>query len=188
VSGTLETVSIPVEIAIQSEIKAGYISCPVFARLLDLFNGETDGNAEFFELVNSPGTEKDAPKSETFRTYFRKSAVDFIAVTGANLARGLGSNQSWKAYPFVPKYPIHVSLQLKNYNVIGTFHLSEMQTVQELLNEKLRFIPITEATISSNGKLIGTRPFVILNKEHILISREKTALPVSKYNYAASQG
>lgn len=182
-SDTLEKVSIPVEVAMQSEIKTGYISCPAFARLLDLFNGETDGNAEFFYLASSP-----EPKAEAFRTFLRKSAVDYIAVADINLARGLGSNQSWKAYPFVPKYPIHVSLQLKNHNVIGTFHLSEMQTVQELLNEKPRFIPITEATISSNGKLIGTRPFVILNKEHILISREKTALPASKYNFAVSQG
>jgi len=173
VSETLERVSIPVEVAMQSEIKAGYISCPLYTRLLDLFNGETDSNTDFFELASSANNETTDTKIDNSRFYFRKSAIDFIAVNEANAARGIGSNQNWKAYPFLPKYPAHVTLHLKNFVITGTLHLSEMQTVKELLNEKITFLPITEATISHDYKLVGTRPFVIVNKELILISREE---------------
>ena len=74
---------------------------------------------------------------------------------------------------FPSQIPAHVTLHLKNFVITGTLHLSEMQTVKELLNEKITFLPITEATISHDYKLVGTRPFVIVNKELILISREE---------------
>jgi hypothetical protein len=93
-------------------------------------------------------------------------------VTDANLARGLGSDSDWRAYPFVLKKPVLVSLQLQSYSLVGTLHLSEVQTITELLNEKNLFLPMTDVTLSHNYRLYGIRPFVVVNKDYITISRE----------------
>jgi hypothetical protein len=171
----LESVSIPVEMCMKFEIKSGFINCPKFYRLLDMFNGEGYDNGPFIEIASSPFSNDNSNTSEKPQICVQKSSMELIAVPETNLARGLGSDSGWRSYPFVLKKPITVNIQLHSYSLTGTLHLSETQTMRELLNERSQFLPMTDVTISHEYRLYGTRPFAIVNKNHILVSREESA-------------
>jgi hypothetical protein len=185
----LDNVSIPVELGMHSEIKNGYINCPKYFRLLDVLNGDGYDNANFIELANSPDVNEGIATADKPQVCVRKSAVELVAVSESNLARGLGAESGWRSYPFMLKKPVQVSLQLQSYSLVGTLHLSEAQTVPELLNEKNLFLPITDVTISHEFRLYGTRPLAIVNKDHIMLSREgKVDRVKSRFSSTVSVG
>jgi hypothetical protein len=145
-NGFVDISSIPVELGMHSEMRGGYISCPPYLRLLDLFNGDSYDNPNFIELNSSPIVDS----NENTPICFHKSVVELVAVSEANIARGLGSDSRLRTYPFVFKNTVRVNLQLHSYTLVGTLHLSETQTIRELLNEKSLFLPMTDVSISHN--------------------------------------
>jgi hypothetical protein len=178
--------TINVEFYTQSEVLSGHITCPLGFRLLDLFNdqGQNDENStsEFIELVNTSkdikwNSFRDAPKE-----YLRKTSIYMVAVPDAETARGLGAKGSQKTYPFVVKLPRTVNIEMMFYSIAGTAYLPEGQTLRELLNERARFLPLTDVTITRNHHLFATRPFCIVNKDQIVSMKEQNYNQPITYN------
>ena len=167
----------PVEFFTHSGVVSGQISCPVDTRLLDVINGtcalEGSIKGDFIEFVNLiiPIGESDYLSHP--KEYIRKTAFQLLALTDINLGRGVGAQNNPNIFPFVQKTLLPVSFQLQNYTLIGNIHLDRNQTARDLLNGEADFLPLTEVTIAQDYHLFGTRPFVAVNKEHIISSKEE---------------
>jgi hypothetical protein len=166
---------ISVEFYARSGVVNGLLSCPSGARLLDILNGvgflEKKIKGEFIEFANA--TISNTGVMEKSSEYFRKTALQLVAISDTNLGRGFGASGNRSTYPFVQKRQVWVSLQLPDYSLMGTIHLDQRQSTQDLLNEDTQFLPLTEVTIAREYHLYGTRPFVAINKQHIISSREE---------------
>jgi hypothetical protein len=174
---------IPLELFIQSRILSGYIHCSTELRLLDLLNSTRasthDAGREFLEFINISTSGEGHTQQEGLREYIRKAAIQLIAISDANLARGAGGKGSAKLYPFVPKSAVPVSLQLQTYVLTGCVHCSQGQNVCDVLNEDRLFIPLTGVTIAYQHGLYATRPFVAVNKEQVTSSKEEDSVTVA---------
>jgi len=169
---------VTLEFYTRSHVLSGQVSCPSRSRLSDLLNEsslERSVKGEFIEFVNAyyPGngdgdTHQDKPKE-----YIRKAAIQLVAVPDADLGRGIGTGNNPKAYPFVRKYTARVSLQLETYTLIGSIHCCQGQSVQDVLNDNTLFLPLTDVTIAREYHVYATRPFVAVNKQQIISSREE---------------
>jgi hypothetical protein len=167
---------VPLELYTPSRVLSGYIRCLRELRLLDLLNGE--GSAEygvngFFEFVDTSASGEEPTHQERLREYIRKTAVELIATSDVNLARGAGAKSGAKGYPFVAKSTVPVSLQLPTYTLSGCAHCSPGQSLYDVLNEDSLFIPLTDVTIAHQYGLHATRPFAAVNKEQVTSSWEE---------------
>jgi hypothetical protein len=166
-----------VEFYTQSDVLNGQISCPFGFRLLDLFNNAnlTDENStgEFIELVDVANYITGIPYLEEPKEYIRKTSIHLIAVTDAEIGRGVGARNGLKTYPYICKLPRMVNIEMQYYSLMGTAYLRQGQTMRELLNERMQFFPLTDVTIARDGHLYGTRPFSILNKDQVISIREQ---------------
>jgi hypothetical protein len=169
---------VPLELYTQSRILSGYIRCPRELRLLDLLNGagsaENGASHAFFEFLDDTTTSgEESTYQERLREYVRKAAVQLIATSDVNLARGAGARSSAKGYPYLPKSPVAVSLQLPTYTLTGCAYCSPGQSLYEVLNEDRLFIPLTGVTIAHQYGPHAIRPFVAVNKAQVTSSREE---------------
>lgn len=157
-----------IEVYTQSASKTGKVPCPSISRVLDLLNNQIFSDAAsdkgFLEMLESGASaDQDAPK-----LYFRKSAIELIALTDANTGRGIGAAPSQKTYPFVHKISRRVALELHSYKVVGSIHCASDQSVMATLNERKAFLPMTDAVITNGSSLCKKRPFVAVNKNQII--------------------
>jgi hypothetical protein len=175
---TRETASnlVPLEFYTNSRVVSGYVSCPNGARLLDILNGtsaaERNLKGDFLEFIDAPHPEEELPR-ENGKGYVRKSAVQLVGISDSALGRGIGASDGPKLYPFVKKSPVRVNLELQTYTLIGSIHRTQGQTMQDVLNEDSSFLPLTDVTIAREYSVYGTRPFVAVNKQQIISSREE---------------
>jgi len=130
-------------------------------------------NYGFLEFIDISASGEEHTYQEGLREYIRKAAVQLVATSDVNLARGVGAKGGAKLYPFVPKSAVPVSLQLQTYTLIGCAHCSQGQSLYDVLNEDKLFIPLTGVTIAHQYGLYATRPFVAVNKEQVTSSREE---------------
>lgn len=160
----------------QSQKLKGQISCPAGMRVLDLLN--TPGNlaqnakVEFIELKDYSRT--DDISSEPKTVYIKKDDVLFVSAPDVNIGRGLGAKGEFQVYPFVPKTKMRVSIQVNNYSISGTLFRAKGQTVMDVLNNDMFFLPLTYVLISKDCRLTGDRPFVAVNKRQISECREES--------------
>jgi hypothetical protein len=157
---------LPLECYTEDEVVVGRIKWPVGQRLLDLLNSlymvHRDSSGEFLDVIDI------AREGGDSRTLVSKSAVRMIAISNSDLARGAGGGIS-QQYPFVKKSEITVSVKLKTHNVNGAMHLAAGEDIQDVLNRDVLFVPVTDATLAtSENHFYGTRPFVAVNKRHIV--------------------
>lgn len=168
-----------IEVYTQSPVQTGRVLCPVAVRVLDLLNNqfftEPAGDESFLELMETGSI----AGQETPRVYFRKSAIEIIALTDADTGRGIGAMPSHKAYPFVCKMPRRVTIDLHSYTVVGSIHCASNQSVVSILNECKAFLPITDAVIMDASGFRGERPFVAVNRHQIISLREDRYYPTS---------
>jgi hypothetical protein len=167
--------TLSVELYAGDEVLSGQICCPSSSRLLD--------------LLNSRGVEKWNPKNELVEFHgflygtsgeelqgvnvlrIRKSALHLVAVDDVDLGRGAGADGSQRVYPVVNKTQVRVTLRLPNYTLLCNIHCSEGQTIEDLMNSDMTFLPLTHVTITRDQHEYGTRPFVAVNKEQIIWSQ-----------------
>jgi hypothetical protein len=150
-------------------VLGGRIRWPLGLRLLDLLNSlyttQRDSSGEFLDFVDI------SRERDTAGTFINKAAIQMVTISGSDLARGAGADLK-RAYPFVRKSEIAVSVKLKTHVVSGTMHLAGKEAVQDVLNRDALFIPVTNATLATSGnQFYGTRPFVAVNKRHIISIR-----------------
>ena len=155
----------------EDEVLAGRIRWPVGLRLLDLLNSlyttQRDSSGGFLDFIDI------SRETDADQTFISKAAVQMVTISERDLARGAGTSQK---YPFVRKMEVPVSVRLKTHIVSGAMHLGENESIQDVLNRDALFVPITRATLATiENQFYGTRPFVAINKKHIIwISAEKT--------------
>lgn len=157
---------LPLECYTEDEVVVGRIKWPVGLRLLDLLNSlytvHRDSSGEFLDVIDISRDDGDV------RTLVSKTAIRMIAISDRDLARGAGGAGNAK-YPFVKKSQISVSLKLKSHNVNGSMHLAQGEDIQDMLNREPLFVPVTDATLAtSENHFYGIRPFVAVNKRHII--------------------
>ncbi len=173
----LATNQVALEFYTPSRVLSGYVPCPTGLRLLDLLNGvvtrEPETKGEFLEFYDTSYPSPECSHPDETREYVRKAAIEMVAVSDANLARGIGARGVSRLYPFVEKAPVRVSLELPSYSLVGNVHCVHGQGVHQVLNEDASFLPLTDVSIAHQYSFYGTRPFVAVNKEHIISSREE---------------
>ena len=153
----------------EDEGLAGRIRWPIGLRLLDLLNNlyatPRDSSGDFLDFIDV--SKSDEPVS----TFISKASVGMVTISDTNLARGAGAEPS-RRYPYVRKSEVDVSLKLKTHMINGTMHLTENESVQDVLNRDALFVPVTNATIvTADSHFYGTRPFIAVNKGHIVWAR-----------------
>ncbi len=100
------------ELYTESRVVVCEVCCPSGLRLLDLLNEPTlsAGKSvpdEFLEVADLRSrAHDDVPLS--FKSYVRKGAIRFAAVTDANTGRGAGAHGALNLYPFARKSHVTV--------------------------------------------------------------------------------
>lgn len=164
----------------QSDVFSGSICCPAGLRIIELLNSRRhDNGSKFIEFINVSDSKHEDSYCNRSIDYIRKGAVQFVAVSDANLGRGIGANDGPKRPPFFRKSVIPASLHLQTYTLHGSIHHAQGQTVQDVLNDDAEFLPLTDVTIVYECNIYGTRPFVAVNKEQITSCE---ALPAPSYS------
>ena len=168
--------TLQVELYTGDEVLSGRIPCPSSSRLLDLLNirGVEGWNAkhdliEFHSILYGPSGEELQGMNVM---HIRKSAIHIVAVDDVDLGRGAGADSSQRVYPVVNKTQVRVTLRLPNYTLLSNVHCIEGQTIGDLMNSDMTFLPLTHVTITRDQHEYGTRPFVAVNKEQIIWSQE----------------
>ena len=161
-----------IEVYSRSPVRAGRLACPASMRFLDLLNNQFLGGTgeEGFLEIMEPTTGESV---QAGKLYFRKSALEIVALTESDTHRGAGAASSAKAYPFVSKTTRRVSIELPGYSVSGDIHLPEGQDIQAVLKEQKAFFALTGAVIMDESGLRVERPFVAVNKRQITSLREE---------------
>jgi hypothetical protein len=153
-----------IEVYSRSPVRAGRLACPASLRFLDLLNNQFlggEGEDGFLE-IDPPAAADCASK-----LYFRKSALEIVALMQGDTRRGAGGALAAKAYPFVSKTTRRVIIELPGYLVSGDLHLPEGQDIQAVLKEQKPFFPLTDAVITDDAGLRVERPFVAVNKHQM---------------------
>ena len=157
---------LPMECYTEYDVLGGRVQWPIGLRLLDLLNSlyttTHDSSGDFLDFIDI------SKADDAIRTYINKDAVQMVTVSQIDLARGAGASPYRKS-PFVLKSGITVSIRLKTYSLSGYMYLSEDETIQDLLNKDALFIPVTNVKIfTPDNHYYGDRPFVAVNKRHII--------------------
>jgi hypothetical protein len=162
----------------ETQVLIGFINQPHEQRLLDLLNstslGAPETSSTFLELSDVTIFHTDGKKEKLPTAYINKATIQLAATPDVNSARGIGAKAGPKSYPFVPKSPVGISLQVPAYVLVGSMHCAIGEVVRNLLGGKLTFLPVTDAKIRpiTNG-LWWTAPFVAVNKEQIVSLRQE---------------
>ena len=161
------------EFHVWPSVHSGYVRCPNGFRLLDTLNyvgaARPEAEGQFFEFIDA--AETDAALAQKASEYVRKAVVDMVAVAKANAARGVGARVGVRAYPYRQKSPVAVNITLPHHTLIGMAHCFGGQGIRHVLNLPCTFFPLTDVTIAHEYGLYGSRPFVAVNKEHIISLR-----------------
>jgi hypothetical protein len=171
-----------VTLYMQTQVLTGAVLQPHEQRLSDLLNGALPGPAEnsgtFLKLSDVTISHADGRKERLPATYVNKATIQMAATPEADAARGIGAKFGPKPYPFVPKSPVRVSLRMPAYALIGSMHRAGGQGIWNVIEEKLMFLPLTNARIrpTTNG-IWWTALFVAVNREQILSLQEEEITP-----------
>jgi len=159
----------------QSQIFEGQISCPAGMRILDMLNTPCspaqNAKVEFIELKDHLKSDNGCGEPKT--VCIKKEDIIFVSAPDANMGRGLGAKGEFKLYPFVPKTTIRVSIELPAYSITGNLFRAKNQTMMDVLNDEMFFLPLTDVPIGKDNRYVGERPFVAVNKRQINECREE---------------
>lgn len=160
---------------------SGYIELHDEERLSDFLNDRFAKRADvtngFIKIVDATMILPDNSKERLPEATINKSAIQLVAIQEGDQARGLGGKEGLKSYPFVDKTPMLVRMHLQEFSIIGNMHFVVGQTPLDLLEEKQKFIPLTQAKMLTPDMTSWWKtPFVAVNREKITILSEANAL------------
>ena len=161
-------------IFVETEVLKGliFISTPE-GRLLDELNGRSllpPENRDKFLMINDvniwhmDGTEEKAPV-----VHINKETIEMSGTTTVNSGRGIGASPGAKPYPFTDKVPVKVRIEMTGYTIIGNMYRVSHQQVEQVLKERVEFLPLTNAeVISAQSEKRWSLSFLAVNKWKIL--------------------
>ncbi len=158
----------------QMEVLSGSILISTIeGRLLDELNGRITAAPEnrdrFLKLSDVVIEHMDGRQEKTATAYVNRDTIQMAATSSADTSRGIGSKPGPKPYPFTEKIPVPVKIVMTGYEITGNMYRVSHQKVEHVLIEKTKFVPLTDATISSSINNIQWQvPFLAVNKEQIL--------------------
>ncbi len=160
----------------------GNVSLPRGKRLSDLLNGSNMGQSEhntvFLELTDVIVSHKDDTEETTQTSFINKATIQLLTTLDEDLARGIGMKDSPKQYPYVNKSPVRAKMHMPSYELSGNVHCAGGQRAPHLLEERLMFLPLTDARIRVSKEDDWRRAtFVAVNRGQILsLQYEEAAL------------
>lgn len=139
----------------ETETITGSIQIPRDLRLLDFLNdgsaGDCRNGSTFLELSTVTVIGAGGIREKYPTLYIAKSTIHMVETPDGNSARGIGAHAGHKHHPFVQKTPIRVRLQLPHLIIAGNIHCAAGETVSDIINSGLVFLPLTEAKMNRNG-------------------------------------
>jgi hypothetical protein len=157
----------------KSQTLAGQISCPAGLRILDMLNtpysASQKAKVEFIYLEDYLKPDHDEPRT----VFVKKDDILFVSAPDVNMGRGLGAKGEFKVYPFVPKKALRVSIQVNTYLITANLFHTNDQTMLDVLNDEMFFLPLTDVSIAKDYHYYGDRPFIAVNKGQIDECREE---------------
>jgi hypothetical protein len=173
---------IQVTVYIEAQTITGNVSLPCGQRMSYLLNsiilGQHENNATFLELTDVTISHEDGTKERAQTSFINKAAIQLLTTLEKDLARGIGAKDGLKHYPYVHKSPIRASMRTLSYELTGDMHCAGGQRIQQLLEEELTFLPLTDARIrvAKGGDSWGAT-FVAVNRRQIFsLQYEETCL------------
>jgi hypothetical protein len=163
---------IPLTLFMQTWILGGSLYQPISLRLIDSLNDRSDternGAPAFVHVSGTTTFHSDGSREKKPSVFLNKANILLVATEDGNTSRGIGAEVGPKRYPFMHKIPIQVLVQLPPYTIIGDAHCVSGQLVQDLLDTKSIFIPMTNVRIRTQGhKSWRTAHFAAVNKAQI---------------------
>jgi hypothetical protein len=159
----------------QSRTLKGQISCPAGMRILDMLNipysVPQNARVEFIELKDYLTTDSDRGEPKT--VCVKKDDILFVSAPDADMGRGLGAKGEFRVYPFVSKIALRVSIELHSYSLTGKLFRTRNQTMLDVLNDDMFFLPLTDVSLGNDHRYLGERPFIAVNKKQIDECREE---------------
>jgi hypothetical protein len=179
---------VPVELCTKSQLMRGHVFCPVNSRVSDLINdvyvSARNAKGEFLEFAPT----SDSTGRETYeqipKEYIRKAAIELLALSDADLRRGIGGSDGPKVYPYKQKNQVPVRLEfnvhLNTYSLEGSIHCGQGQATENVLCDDRSFLLLTDVMMPREFSICGTKPFVALNKEQIISCQYKPTADVNR--------
>jgi hypothetical protein len=168
---------LPIEVFTEDEVLTGHMSCPSSIRLLDFLNQtgveKLNSRNDFCIFDDFQSYSNISQYQEVNRLFIRKASIHFVAVDEVNLGRGAGAEKGRNGYPVVPKSSVLMTLRLQNHKLTGNLYYGRGQTIKDSIDSDTAFLPLTHVTIIRDQHVYGIRPFVAVNKEHIIWSQEE---------------
>lgn len=157
-----------------------FISIPHDLRLSDVLNeglaGECRYGGSFLDLTGVTIFGEGNFKERYTNLYIAKSTLHMVETPDGDVARGIGAKVGRKRHPFVRKSPMYVRLQLPNYTLTGNIHGASGQSVLDILNSELMFLPLTDAKMKEEGSdRWRSVAFLAVNRKEILSAHKITA-------------
>ncbi len=154
------------------KVLIGTVSLPHGKRLSDFLNGvNVAPNAHasrFIKLTNVTVCHKNGIKENVETAHVNKSTIEIVATLDGDLARGIGAQKSSKRYPFIPKTKVRASMTMPDFDVAGYLHCTKGQTLCDVIEDKIEFLPITDAQIRGTQIDVSrSAVFCAVNKEQI---------------------
>jgi len=181
----MDAARLAVTLYMETQVLTGFIYQPYGERLLDLLNGifvrQPENRGRFLKVSDITIHHPDGKKERLPTAYINKSTIHLAAVSDGDSARGIGAEAGPKFYPFVQKSSVPIRLRTPAYALTGSTYCFSGQKIWHVLEEKLIFLPVTNARIraAANG-ISWVAPFVAVNKEQILsLQEEEIALSSS---------
>ena len=162
-----------VTIYMQARTCLGYVDLPMEERLTDLLNKKTVeqplSTLKFLQIIQATITHADRSKEILASVIINKAAIQLIAIRAEELASDVSAKLPSKTSLLVKKKPFPVRLSLPDYELRGKLHCTSKQTVQDLLEVKEMFLPVTDVRIRSLfTDARWNAPFISVNRELIL--------------------
>jgi len=163
---------IPLTFFMQTRVLSGSLHQPISLRLIDSlndrFDAERNGAPAFVHVDETTTFHSDGSREKQRSLFINKANILLVVTEDGNTARGIGAEVGPKRYPFMNKIPVQVLVQLPPYTVIGHAHCITGQQVQDLLDTKLIFLPMTDVRIKTQGHdSWRTARFAAVNKLQI---------------------
>ncbi len=153
----------------------GYMCCPCSMRLLDVLNG---GMGSLFSdvkfiCVGKPEAGSDGAVAGNHSIQINKDKILFLREVGDYISRGLNEVNKSSHYPFVQKVSSRFKVKLPAYTLVGDVYHLEGQDINEILNSRHRFLPMTDVEVFSGQEVILTGSmFIAVNKDQIIYLEE----------------
>jgi hypothetical protein len=174
-----------VTVFLQTEILNGsiHISTPN-GRLLDQLNKDSEIGPFsldiFTKLTDVVIWHLDGSEQKLSSVQINSTTVQMVGTDGMDSNREASGNSNLKPYLYIEKLPVLVGIDMPGYEISGNMYRISHQKLENVLKERVTFMPLTDAYISStvNGKKWHL-PFLAVNKRLILSLHDWDIIPAA---------